>query len=92
MSNVIQFLEAMGKTSAARFSDAEYAAAIAALDVDDAQRQALLTRDHVAINDLLGGRAKLMMLTLFPADDDEKPQDEQPDSEQPEKETPPESD
>lgn len=57
MSNAIRFLEAMGSRPV--LSAVEYTATIEALDVDGAQRQALLDRDHAALNDLLGGRAKM---------------------------------
>jgi len=78
MSNVIQFLESMGQNPALnRLSPADYAAVVAALDVDCAQRQALLARDHVALNDLLEGQ-KQMMCVLLPADDDEKQQESEP--------------
>ena len=70
MSKVIQFLETMGRNaSSGRVSDAAYAAAVAALDVDAAQTQALLQRDRAALNVLLGGRATQMMMMLFPVED-----------------------
>lgn len=60
MSNVIQFLEALGSNpSMTRLSAGDYAATVAALDADEAQRQALIARDHAALNDLLGGREKM---------------------------------
>ena len=68
MSNVIAFLEALGKNPAlAEASNEDYAAAVDALGLDDAPRQALLARDATALNDLLGGRSK-MVCALFPAD------------------------
>ncbi|HVR81746.1 MAG TPA: hypothetical protein VHF02_06665 [Luteimonas sp.] len=63
MSNVIRFLEAMGSKE---LSAREYAATVAALGVDGPQRQALLDRDHVALNDLLGGRAKMYCMIVAP--------------------------
>ena len=72
-----------------RLSPVEYAATVAALDVDDVQRQALLDRNHVELNDLLGGREKLMCV-VFPPDGDEQKDDDQRD-EEPAKEAPPES-
>lgn len=57
MSNVIQFLEALGSNPAMnRMSPGDYASSVAALDADDSQRQALMNRDHATLNDLLGGR------------------------------------
>lgn len=90
MSNAINFLEVLGSNPAlTRLSAAQYAATVALLDIDSAQRQALLNRDHAALNGLLGGRAKKMMLTVFPADDDKR--DNEREHEAPIEETPPES-
>lgn len=77
MSNVIQFLESLGRNPANDLSPADYAAAVAVLDIDDTQRQALLDRDHAALNDLLGGRAKVYCL-VAPAENE--PQDDQQES------------
>lgn len=79
MSNVISFLETLGRApaSAGRSAD-DYAAAVAALDVGDDARAALLARDAAALNDLLGGRLRMMAI-LFPADGDEKKDGEQKD-------------
>lgn len=74
MSEIIRFLETMGRT---RVSADAYAAAVAHLDVQPAQRDALLRRDADAINSLLGGRATQMMMMLFPVEEPQK-QDEQP--------------
>ena len=63
MSNAIRFLETLGRTPLSR---AEYAASVALLDIDDAQRGALLRRDPAALSDLLGGRRKLMFAILAP--------------------------
>lgn len=90
MSDVIRFLETLGSNpSFAKLSAAEYAATVSLLSANDGQRQALLNRDHLALNDLLGGRHKLMCV-IFPADDEEQKDDDQRDDE-PAKETPPES-
>lgn len=83
MSNVIAFLEAMGQDAAkSRLQGEEYVAAVDALGLDDAPRQALLQRDASAIGDLLGGRMKMMCL-LFPADGDEKKDDKQDEGDEP---------
>ncbi len=63
MSKVIQFLESMGR---APVSAADYAASIAAIGVNEGQKQALLNRDHAALNDLMGGPKK-MFFGVFPA-------------------------
>lgn len=82
MSNVIAFLESLGKDAAlAGQSPQAYAAAVEALGLDDAPRQALLARDAAGLNDLLGGRMKMMCL-LFPADGEKNNEDgEVPDGE-----------
>lgn len=74
MSDIIRFLETMGRT---RVSAADYAAAVATLDLDASERDALLRRDASAINSLLGGRATQMMMMLFPVEEPTK-QDEEP--------------
>lgn len=90
VSNVIQFLETLGNNPAmTRLSAADYAAAVAALDIDDAQRQALLNRDNAVLNDLLGGREK-MLCVVWPADEPVRKEDDQPGEEQPAEDTPPE--
>jgi hypothetical protein len=61
MSNVIQFLAAMGGNPDI-LSAAEYSAIVSALDVDAAQRQALMDRDQCALARLLGGRAEMRCL------------------------------
>ena len=45
MSNVIAFLESLGREPAQSMAKDGYAAAIAALEVDDATRSALLAAD-----------------------------------------------
>lgn len=83
MSQVLQFLEHLGRHGpAAHLDDGEFATAVAGLDVDPAQRQALLGRDAGALAGLLGGRP-LMLCSIFPADEpqreDEDAPDQQPD-------------
>lgn len=71
MSNVIQFLESMGSNAAPnRFSTTQYAATLASLDIDDSQRQALLNRDHVALNNLLEGRSEMCCMVNIPNGDE----------------------
>ncbi|MBW8367187.1 MAG: hypothetical protein K0M70_04935 [Arenimonas sp.] len=78
MSNVITFLEKMGNNpSLASQSQEDYAAAVDALGLDDAPRQALLDRDPSALNGLLGGRMEMMCL-LYPADGEEKKDTDEP--------------
>ena len=77
MSNVIAFLESLGNNAAqSQLAGDEYVAAVDALGLDDAPRQALLARDAAGLNDLLGGRSK-MICALFPADQEPQKDDEQ---------------
>lgn len=55
MSNVIQFLEALGSTSV-KLSPTEYAMNVATLEVEESHRKALMDRDQDALGTLLGGR------------------------------------
>ena len=82
MSNVIQFLESMGKDAAlGNMSPEEYAAAVKALDVDDVAQHALLNRDQGALNSSVG-HYKNMMMILFPAEDDDQGEDKGKDDDQ----------
>lgn len=72
MSNVIQFLESMGKDAKlGSMSHQEYTAAVKALDIDDVAQHALLNRDQSALNDSIGAYKKMMMI-LVPAEDDDQ--------------------
>lgn len=67
MSKAIEFLESLGRSPAmARGSFVSYADAVAALDVDDRKRSALLARDARALSGLLGGRAMMAMNVATP--------------------------
>lgn len=92
MSNVIAFLEQMGNNAAlAHQSPESYAAAVEALGLADAPRQALLDRDPAALNGLLGGRVQ-MMCFLLPADGEEKKDGDEPaDGDAPSEDAPKES-
>ena len=72
MSNVIRFLETLGREPAA--TPEAYARAVQALDVAPQIRDALLRRDRAALDALLGARHNVMII-LVPAEDDE-PADE----------------
>ena len=77
MSNAIRFLEAMGRNPRVHgASAADYAASVALLDIDGAQRQALLACDATALNSLLAGQAKMFCIIATP---DEEAPDEAPD-------------
>ena len=85
MSNVIAFLESLGRDAALRPAGEQYAAAVAALDVDDEARDALLAKDDLTLGALLGGRPR-MLCALLPADDDQVPAEDQPAEDEPDDE------
>ena len=90
MSNMVRFLETLGSNPAlTKLSAAEFEAIVATLDVDNAQRQALIARDNAALNDLLGGRER-MLCVIWPADEPAREND-QPGENEPAEETPPET-
>lgn len=66
MSNIIRFLETMGRKPV---SPADFPASVAALEVGAPQRKALLDRDQDALNELLDGRRQLRC-AIFAADED----------------------
>lgn len=87
MSNVIQFLEAMGKDAAlARLSAPEYAEAIAKLEIDHELRDALARRDVSAVKRLLGTSDTLMML-LFRKEEDAPQEEERENEDKPDNES-----
>lgn len=88
MSNVIQFLESLGN-SATRLSAADYAAAIADLNVEPPQRNALLDRDVATLSGLLEARATMFCMIATPdggETQDIPESEEEPDSKEPEAE------
>jgi hypothetical protein len=90
MSNMVRFLETLGSNPAlTKLSAAEFEAIVATLDVDDAQRQALIARDDAALSDMLGGRER-MLCVIWPADEPMREND-QPGENEPAEETPPET-
>lgn len=89
MSNALRFLEAMGGNPATgRMTASDYAAAVASMDIDAASQQALLARDHEALNRILGGREKMMCLIWQPEQEPERKEDQE-EREAPAEETPP---
>lgn len=69
MSQIIHFLEAAGREPA--LSPTVYATAVAALEIPDAQRQALLEGDSTTLGALLDGRPRMICLINVPLEDDE---------------------
>jgi hypothetical protein len=73
MSNVIQFLESMGANAAmARMSISDYEAAVAALNVDENQRDSLCRGDVSRLGGQLNGRDTLLCLVFSPSEEEER--------------------
>lgn len=70
MSNVIQFLEAAGRGVA--LASIDYEAAVASLEIEDAQRDALLSRDPASLGRLLDGRVQMMCMISTPQKEQEE--------------------
>lgn len=70
MSNVIRFLESMATRE---LSSDDYAARVAALDVDNRHKQALLNHDVAALSDLMGGRSNVFFGVFAAEEDEEQP-------------------
>jgi hypothetical protein len=66
MLNTIRFLETVGANGV---SPADYAATVAALDVEQSEKMALLQRDHAVLNDLLGGRQTMFFAVCAPEEE-----------------------
>ncbi|MEO7252031.1 MAG: hypothetical protein ABIW30_05415 [Arenimonas sp.] len=77
MSNVIQFLEKLGRGVGGESAEV-YCAAVEQLGVDEALRDALLRKDQAALNALLGARHNVMM-ALVPAE----PERDEPERDEP---------
>lgn len=71
MSNIVRFLESLGSQPGLSASD--YAAAVALLDAEEAQREALVAADIDALSEMLGGRSKMICMIATP--DEEQPDD-----------------
>jgi hypothetical protein len=65
--DVIKFLENAGSVP---MQAEEYLAAVGALDIDDAERAALMARDGDALGRLLGGRDTMYCSILAPDHED----------------------
>jgi hypothetical protein len=66
LNNAIRFLEHVGRTGP---SPADYAATLSCFDLEKKQHQALLDRDPRALNELLGGRPKVLFAILAPEEE-----------------------
>ena len=90
MSEVIRFLESMGRNPA--ITAGEYAASVAALEADDAQKEALLLRDATSLNDLLGGRVGQMMMSQYAPLEEPQRRDDDQEGDAPSQDPTPDSD
>ncbi len=73
MSNVIQFLEAMGSNAVmARMSPADYEKAVLALETGETLGASLRFRDSAKLADLLGTRSHMMCMVMAPDDQSEE--------------------
>lgn len=71
----------------------DYAANVALLDVDDAQKQALVARDGSSLSELLGGRTEPMMLAQWAPDSEPlRRDDDQQEGDEPSQDPTPDSD
>lgn len=79
MSNVVQFLEFLGRDGNV-LSEAEYAAAVTGLEAATEAKDALLRRDVSALGQSLGARATVLAYILSPEEEEGGKDDEsQPD-------------
>jgi len=76
--DAIRFLEEIGRD---QVSQADYAAAVAGLDIAEEQRQALLEGNHGALAELLKARSKMFFGVFAP---DEEPLEDEPAEDRPE--------
>jgi hypothetical protein len=74
----IRFLELAGRE---QLSAADFASAVADLNIAEAQRQALLDGDHATLAMLLSGRPSMFFGVFAP---EEEPLDDEPAEDQPE--------
>ncbi|HVI59963.1 MAG TPA: hypothetical protein VM619_13970 [Luteimonas sp.] len=65
MSDVIRFIEQLGRHPAGRFPQ-DYNAAVGSLELTPSERRALLSRDPKALHDLLGAPANTPCMITTP--------------------------
>lgn len=81
MTDVIGFLESLGSMSQGMSAEA-YAAAVAALDVEQDQREALVSGDVVVLSERLGGRTAMMCMIWAPDQEPAREDEGQPDGDE----------
>lgn len=83
MSNVIRFLESLGRdTGAGALESPDFASRIASLDVEPQLREAMLAGDVATVAQRVGARASMMIFLAPTEPDNDKPDEEDaPDSE-----------
>lgn len=74
MSNAVHFLESLARNPMSLSPEA-FASVVAHAELEPEIQQALLMRDIVALNELLGGRPK-MICVVAPAENDEPVDDD----------------
>lgn len=85
MSNIVQFLEDLGRGT--KMPGSIYATAVEASGLDPQARKSLLARDVQAVSSLLDGR-ECMVFSLMPAENDAPLEEQEQESEErPEEET-----
>lgn len=83
MSNVIEFLEWMGRDAGWRTGqESDVELAVANAELTPAVKAALLARDSHALDELLGASSNLCCLVHNPDDDEDEEEEEEDDEEQ----------
>ena len=80
MSNVVQFLEALARSPKA-MTEEDFVTSVVNAELDPGSKQALLERNTDSLNELLGGRAKMICM-IAPAENDEPQREEEQESEE----------
>lgn len=83
MTNVIQFLESMGRDAAmAKMSAEDFNVAVSELEADEGVGAALCLRDHKALADILAARPAMICMIATPGEapiEEEVPAGDAPD-------------
>jgi hypothetical protein len=80
MSNLIDFLEQMGRDSESRFATGpELEAALTRAEIEPSVRAAILARDQLLLESLIGARHNVCTLINVPAEEEEEETEEEGD-------------